>query len=74
MQGGTQLHIPPLSRLNKIIVITIAVSFFVTAILSKSGLPLGGILGLSFDLFKQGHIYQLFTYPLVGSGLMSVIF
>lgn len=73
MQGG-QLHIPPLTRINKILVIAVVVSFFLTAILSKLDVHLAQVLGLSFTAFKEGHLYQLFTYPLVGSSLMSVLF
>jgi membrane associated rhomboid family serine protease len=70
-----QFQAPPLSKINKIILISTAVCFFVAAILKAIGaFSLVGVLGLSGSGLFQGLIYQLITYPFVEVQLMSFLF
>lgn len=74
MHSG-QVHVPPLSFANKILIIAAASCFILQSIFSKfAGIPLEYYLGLSGAKFFSGHIYQLLTYPLMGRGLMEVLF
>ena len=73
MQAGMQ--VPPLGKVNKIIIGATIGLFILSSILEKtSGVSLTSQLGLSFSSFFSGHIYQLFTYPWMSHGLISVIF
>jgi membrane associated rhomboid family serine protease len=74
MQQG-QIHVPPLSFINKVLIISCVVFFILQNIFSKfMGVPLEAYLGLSGVKFFSGHIYELFTYPLMGRGLWEVLF
>lgn len=73
MQG--QLYVPPLSKINKIILIVIASSFVVQTIFGLIfKINLASILGLSSTAFIGGHIYQMVTYPLMGSSILEIVF
>lgn len=70
-----QFQAPPLTKLNKIILITTGVCFLVAAILKAIGaFSLVSILGLSAGGIFNGFIYQLITYPFVEVQLMSFLF
>lgn len=70
-----QFQAPPLSKLNKIILITTGVCFLVASILKAIGaFSLVSILGLSAGGVFNGLIYQLITYPFVEVQLMSFLF
>ncbi len=72
---GTQLYVPPLTKLNKIIIASVAVAFILQTVLQKvSGVQLAMLFGLTPNMFFSGYIYQLLTYPLVQTGLMGAIF
>ena len=71
----TQFHAPPLSKINKIILISAGACFLGNSILKAIGaFSLVGILGLSGSGLFQGLIYQLLTYPLVELNLMGFLF
>lgn len=71
----SQLHVPRLTYVNKIIIIISGSLFLLGAILGKaSGVSLPLFLGLSAGKFFDGHIYQILTYPFVGNGLFEVLF
>lgn len=71
----SQIHVPRLTYVNKIIIIISGVLFLLGAILGKStGISLPLQLGLSGAKFFSGHIYQVLTYPFVGNGLFEVLF
>jgi membrane associated rhomboid family serine protease len=66
---------PPLSRSNKILLITLLAMFLMNSIFSLAGLgDLAGLLGLSFARFTNFHFHQLFTYALVPTQLIELIF
>ncbi|RLA65564.1 MAG: hypothetical protein DRQ88_02045 [Epsilonproteobacteria bacterium] len=69
MQSG-QIHVPPLSFSNKILIISCVTFFILQSIFSHLVI----YLGLSGTKFFSGHIYQILTYPLMGQGLMEVLF
>lgn len=71
MQSG--IYLPSLTRLNKILIAVMAVSFLLTSILSQLGASLF-FLGLSPQSFFSGHFYQLATYPLISQGPIEVLF
>lgn len=70
-----QFQAPPLTKVNKIILIGSGVCFLVASILKAIGaISLTSILGLSADGLFHGLVYQLITYPLVEVQLMSFLF
>lgn len=70
-----QLHVPPLTKINKAIIILYVGTFLVNSILSQvAGISLTHILGLSLNGLKSGLIFQLITYSIVDESLMSVLF
>lgn len=72
---GAQFHTPPMTKVNKIILIAMAAMFVLNTITSQAmGVSLIPFLALSLGGIKSGLIYQLLTYPLMESGLMGVIF
>lgn len=72
---GTQLYIPPLSRVNKILMISVGGLFILQSILqSTAGVNLLNFFGLSASYLSKGHIYTLITYPFFQNGLMSTVF
>ena len=71
----SQMNVPPLSKVNKTILIVYVSSFVLGTILKMStGIQLEAVFGLSFTGLKSGLIFQLLTYPFVGTQLMSVVF
>ncbi len=70
-----QFQAPPLTKVNKILLISVGVTFLVYSILKAVGaLNLVQFLGLSANGLFNGLIFQLFTYGLVETQLMSLIF
>jgi membrane associated rhomboid family serine protease len=70
-----QFQAPPLTKVNKIILVTAGVCFLAGAILRSIGaLSLPHILGLSSAGINNGFVFQLVTYPFVETQLMSFIF
>ena len=72
---GAQFQTPPMTKVNKIIIITMVAVFVLNTILTKtSGISLIPLLSLSVGGVKSGLVYQFLTYPFIESGLMGVIF
>jgi membrane associated rhomboid family serine protease len=70
-----QFYAPPLTKLNKGILIAAGGCFLVASILKAIGaFPLVGVLGLSANGLFHGLVYQLVTYPFVEVQLMSFLF
>ena len=70
-----QLQLPPLTKINKILMITTGSLFLLNSILtSTAGFSLISILGLSAASLSSGLVYQLLTYPLIEKQLLAVIF
>lgn len=70
-----QIHLPSLSKTNKIIIGTYVSVFILSNILSKaSGISLVSVLGLSYLDVLNGHIYQLITFPIVDASFTGVLF
>ena len=70
-----QFQAPPLTKINKIILITTGCCFLIASILKAIGaVSLVQILGLSADGLFHGLVYKLITYPFVEIQLMNFIF
>lgn len=70
-----QFQAPPLTKLNKIILIVTGICFLTASILKAIGaFSLVNILGLSSNGLFHGLIYQLITYPFVEIHFMSYLF
>lgn len=68
------MYVPPLSKINKSIIIGYVVLFILGKILMGSGINLVQLLGLSSGGIKSGLIFQLVTYPFIDQHFMSVLF
>ncbi len=69
------MYLPPLSKVNKIIIgIYVAVFLLSTIMGMSAGYNLVHIMGLSWAKFSQGYIHSLLTFPFIDQGLMTVIF
>jgi membrane associated rhomboid family serine protease len=74
MQSQSQIYLPKLTPINKILIILASSFFILEFIVSKSSsLYLGNILGLSADHIVKGHIYSLITYPFLSRSIIEVI-
>lgn len=72
---GAQFQVPPMTKVNKIIMISMAVMFVLNTITTQAaGISLIPYLALSVGGIKSGLVYQLLTYPLAQVSLMGVIF
>lgn len=70
-----QFVAPPLTKINKIILFAAGACFLIGSILKAvGGFSLVKLLGLSGDGLAHGLVYQLITYPLVETQLMSFLF
>lgn len=72
-----QMHFqkPPLTKVNKILIITAVTLFILSSASSMMGIPsIGGLLRLSANGFTRGFIFQLITYPLIQHSFISVLF
>ncbi|MEX0798879.1 MAG: rhomboid family intramembrane serine protease [Bacteriovoracaceae bacterium] len=70
-----QMYVPPLSKINKYIIIAHVGLFIFNSILKASaGSNLVSFLGLSFNGLSQGLVYQLFTFPFIEVSFISVLF
>lgn len=74
MQSDSQIYLPKLTNVNKILIILASAFFVIEFALSKtSAIYLGSILGLSAERMLHGHIYSLLTYPFVSRSVIEVI-
>lgn len=74
MNAHSQIYLPKLTKINKILIIISSFIFILAVILERtSSLYLGNILGLSAEHFMQGHIYSIMTYPFVSRSIIEVI-
>jgi membrane associated rhomboid family serine protease len=70
-----QYGAPPLTKINKIILITTAVFFLVHSIFNAVGaFDILYLFGLSTQKLMHGHLWQLITYPFMETQLMSFLF
>lgn len=70
----SQIYLPKLTLINKILIIVSAAFFILDFILSKAGMgPLTSFLGLSASHLMNGHIYSLITYPFLSHSIIEVI-
>lgn len=70
-----QMYTPPLTKMNKVIIISTAACFLLATILKAIGaFSLVQFLGLSANGLFHGLIYQLFTYPFVETEILQVVF
>ncbi len=70
-----QLHVPPLTNTNKILICLTAVLFLSSAVLETYlNINLIELLGLSLKGVISGKIFQIFTFPFLQHGLLSVVF
>lgn len=70
-----QFQAPPLTKVNKVILIATAACFLLASILKAIGaFSLVGFVGLSGNGLLHGLVYQLITYPFIEIHLMSFLF
>ena len=73
--GNSNYQMPPLTKVNKILVIGIVGVFLLHSILKlTTGAYLSQFLSLNGGSFLSGHLYQILTYPFMATGLFEVIF
>jgi membrane associated rhomboid family serine protease len=71
----SQLYVPPLSKTNKFLIILSVVIYFADiAFTHATERTLTSILGLSWNGFSSGFIFQLVTFPFVSDSFFSVLF
>ncbi len=71
----SKFYVPPLGKINKIILITTGGLFLCSSIFEVMlSMQLTPILGLRANSFWSGQIYQIFTYPLIATGLINFVF
>lgn len=69
------MYVPPLSKVNKYIIIAHVGLFLLNSILKASaGIGLASFLGLSLGGMSQGLIYQLVSFPFIEVSFMSALF
>jgi membrane associated rhomboid family serine protease len=71
---ASSFYTPPLSKTNKIMIISVVAFFLLGAILKTQGIQLAFLMGLQSDSFFSGHLYQIITYPWINFSLLGVIF
>lgn len=70
-----QMYVPPLTRINKFIIIVHVGLFLLNSILSYSaGINLVALLGLSLSGVKSGLVFQFFTFPFIEGNFLSALF
>ncbi len=69
------IYVPPLTRINKLVIITLVSVFLLDSILRATGAGhLAPHMALSWSGILSGKIFQIFTYPFVSTGLFSLFF
>ncbi len=69
------MYMPPLTKINKVIIIAYVGISLLSLVLKASGLwPLHTVLGLSWSAVSSGAVWTLVTFPFVDNGLMTIIF
>jgi membrane associated rhomboid family serine protease len=70
-----QFSAPPITKINKVILIASGACFILFSILKAVGaFNLVGLLGLSASGLMGGFVFQLITYPFIEVNLMGFIF
>jgi len=70
-----QVHLPPLTKVNKYLLIMLCASFILNSVLINIvKMPAANFLGLSLAGIQSGMVFQFITYPLANVGLMEVVF
>ncbi|MBD67039.1 MAG: hypothetical protein CME62_17690 [Halobacteriovoraceae bacterium] len=70
-----QIHVPQLSKFNKILIGVYVVAFILNSLMVQGGgINLLNLFGLSLAGVKNLAVFQVVTYPLIDRGLMQVIF
>lgn len=74
MNGHSQIYLPRLTLVNKVLIIISSVLFILQFAFSKiNGGELFSLLGLSAEGVLSGHIYSLITYPFLSHSIIEVI-
>ena len=75
MNMQSQIYLPKLTLINKILIIISSIVFLLNFALEKfSGVgSLSNFLGLSASAVFSGHIYQMLTYPFLSHSIIEVI-
>lgn len=72
---GHQIYTPPMTRINKYLIIGVVSFFILESFLSKVvGVSLLPYLGLSLSGLSKGMVFQFITYPFYNTGLFSMVF
>lgn len=70
----SQMYVPPLSKLNKYIIILYVALFILGKILLSNGINLSSYLALTSGGIKSGLIFQLITFPFIDTQFITVLF
>lgn len=70
----SQIQLPTLDRINKVLIITFVSAFILEGLLKLAGFSLMSLTGLSWTKLTSGFIFQLITYPLIAHSLLEIIF
>ncbi|MBP9680508.1 MAG: rhomboid family intramembrane serine protease [Bacteriovorax sp.] len=74
MESHSQIYLPKLTMINKLIIAFSSALFILEMILQKtSSFYLGSWLGLSAERFLTGHVYTLLSYPFLSNNILEVI-
>lgn len=74
MESHSQIYLPKLTLINKVLIILASGLFILEFTLSKtSSFYLGNVLGLSAEHISKGHLYSLLTYPFLSRSIIEVI-
>lgn len=75
MNSGYHFAMPPLSKTNKILLISMLTLFILDTLFSKAGVGnLSAIFGLSYQRFFSFHFHQILTYSLIPTQLIELLF
>lgn len=74
MDGQSQIYLPKLTLVNKIL-ISISAALFIAdfALAQTKGISLNSMLGLSAAGVFSGHVYTLITYPFLSHSIIEVV-
>ena len=74
MNAQSQIYLPKLTLVNKVLIALSAGLFILDFIMAKSGVGgLTSLLGLSAQRVFEGHLYTLITYPFLSQSIIEVI-
>lgn len=76
MTHNININVPRLTKVCKILIIACGGIFLLQSVLGLAvgAFPFKMLLGLSTYMISNGHVYEILTYPFIGSSLIEVLF